>query len=482
MASTPLLIVEKGSKQHKLWQYVGIAYMAAFVLLVPVVLEGFEISKMNRALTLSVAILAVNLVVGFNGMLALGHSAFMGLGAFVSASLVQDENLDYWMIIPIILVVGFVFGVILGLPALRVKGLYLALTTIAMAVVFPTLVNIDELGIAARTGGPNGKNVSEAVAAPSYMEWLPGVDGRASDRAYRYWLIILVVGITSLVIRNYIRSRPGRAVIAIRDHEAGAAVYGVNLPLYKTTNFAISAALGALAGLLWSMDKAFVAGQDFTFLLAIDLIIGLVIGGVGTLQGSLVGGLFVVWVKDLTKRITIPLGFYDLEGEGPLANAIFGLILILFTFFAPGGIVSLGRLVQSKLIQIIPLDPDGVPIERADDLDPGQESTKAQAAMKLAIIGAVLLPIGWLAMNINNLIVGVFAFGLRFQILILMPMALIVGLNELKAHKDGLRPDSVVGPANVARIVGAIGCAFIVLFGFFHFIDQYAKGFDLPIV
>ena len=189
-----------------------------------------------------------------------------------------------------------------------------------------------------------------------------------------------------------------------------------------------------------------------------------------------------MWVKDLTKRITIPLGFYDLEGEGPLANAIFGLILILFTFFAPGGIVSLGRLVQSKLIQIIPLDPDGVPIERADDLDPGQESTKAQAAMKLAIIGAVLLPIGWLAMNINNLIVGVFAFGLRFQILILMPMALIVGLNELKAHKDGLRPDSVVGPANVARIVGAIGCAFIVLFGFFHFIDQYAKGFDLPIV
>ncbi len=482
MASTPLLVVEKGSKQHKLWQSVGVVYVVALVLLVPVVLEPFEISKMNRALTLSVAILAVNLVVGFNGMLALGHSAFMGLGAFVTASLIQDENMDYWYIIPIILIVGFVFGVILGLPALRVKGLYLALTTIAMAVVFPSLVNIEQLGIAKRTGGPNGKVVSETVDAPSYMEWLPGVDGARGDRAYRYWMIVVVVALTMLVIRNYIRSRPGRAVIAIRDHEAGAAVYGVNLPMYKTVNFAISASLGALAGLLWSMDKSFVAGQDFTFLLAIDLIIGLVIGGVGTLQGSLVGGLFVVWVRDLTKRISIPLGFYDLSGEGPLANAIFGLILILFTFFAPGGIVSLGRLVQSKLIRVIPLRPDGEPIQPLADLDPGPESTRAQVAMNLAIIGAVLLPLGWLAMNIDNLIVGVFAFALRFQILITMPIALIVGINELQAHKEGKRSDSMVGQANVARILGGIGTVFLVLFGFFHFVDQYATGFDLPIV
>ena len=88
-----------------------------------------------------------------------------------------------------------------------------------------------------------------------------------------------------MLVTNYIRSRPGRAVLAIRDNEAGAAVYGVNLPVVKTVNFAISAGLGSLAGLMWCLDKGFVAGQDFTFLLAVDLIIGLVIGGVGTLQG-----------------------------------------------------------------------------------------------------------------------------------------------------------------------------------------------------
>ena len=154
--SSPLLIVSKGSTQHRQWQFLSWGYAIALAALVPLILQPFEIGKMNRALVLMVAVLAVNLVVGFNGMLALGHSAFMGIGAFVAASMVQDELWDYWMIIPVVVIVGFAIGIIVGLPALRVRGLYLALVTIAQAAVFPTLVNIDELGIARRTGGPNG--------------------------------------------------------------------------------------------------------------------------------------------------------------------------------------------------------------------------------------------------------------------------------------------------------------------------------------
>ena len=223
--STPLVVVAKDSAEHKKWKYAQWLYLAGFLLLTPLVLEPFEIGKMNRALVLSVAILAVNLVVGFNGMLALGHSAFMGIGAFVTASMVQDENWDYWQVIPIVLIVGFIMGVIIGLPALRVKGLYLALVTIAQAAVFPTLVNIDELGIAARTGGPNGKGVSEEVIAPDFLQWLPGVTGARGGSAYRYWIIVVMIGITLMLVTNYLRSRPGRAVLAIRDNEAGAAVY-----------------------------------------------------------------------------------------------------------------------------------------------------------------------------------------------------------------------------------------------------------------
>ena len=478
--SGSLVVVAKNSAEHKKWKYVQWAYLAGFVLLTPLVLEPFEIGKMNRALIMGVAILAVNLVVGFNGMLALGHSAFMGIGAFVTASMVQDENWDYWQVIPIVVIVGFLMGVIVGLPALRVKGLYLALVTIAQAAVFPTLVNIDELGIAKRTGGPNGKGVSEEVIAPSYLEWLPGVDGARGGSAYRFWIIVLMVGITLLLVTNYLRSRPGRAVLAIRDNEAGAAVYGVNLPIVKTMNFAISASIGSLAGLMWCLDKGFVAGQDFTFLLAVDLIIGLVLGGVGTLQGGLVGGLFVVWVNDLTKRISVPLGLYTLNGDGPLANAIFGLLLILFTFFAPGGIVSLGRLINNKLIHIVPLTPSGESIEPMSGFDPGMESTRADTAMKLSIAGPVLLGVGWLLMNVNNLVVGVLAFGLRMTIL-LAPVAMLVGINELKAHADGNRPDSVKGPASMARNLGALGFVFVIGYALQRFVQTYPI-WDIPLI
>lgn len=469
--SAPLLVVDQGSKQHRQWQAAGWALIAAIVLLIPVVLQSFELGKMNRALVLGVAVLAVNLVVGFNGMLALGHSAFMGVGAFLAASLVHNYNWDFWMAIPVVAIVGFVVGLIVGLPALRVKGLYLALTTIAMATVFPGIVNLEILF--KHTGGPNGKLISEEVAPPGYLDWLPGAGGARGDAAYRYWIIVLMVALIMLLVRNMIRSRPGRAVLAIRDNEAGAAVYGVNLALYKTVNFGISAAIGAMAGLMYAVDKGFIAGQDFTFLLAVDLIIGLVIGGVGTLQGSLLGGLFVVWVTDLTRRIAIPLGFYTLDGDGPLAKAIFGLILILFTFFAPGGIVSLIRLVRAKVIQVIPLDPSGTPVMSIEAMDPGESSTRADTAMKLSIVGVVACGLGWLAMNINSLIVGVVAFGMRSSLVFLGPLGLIVGLNELAALKAGNRSESSKGAATVAVVVGALGTIFVIGFSLWYFLDGY---------
>ena len=237
-------------------------------------------------------------------------------------------------------------------------------------------------------------------------------------------------------------------------------------------NFAISASLGSLAGLMWCLDKGFVAGKDFTFLLAIDLIIGLVLGGVGTIQGSLVGGLFVVWVNDLTKRISVPLGLYTLNGDGPLAKAIFGLILILFTFFAPGGIVSLARMVSDKLIKVVPLTPGGDPIQPLSSFDPGMESKRADTAVKMAVIPAVLLTVGWLLMAIDSLIVGVLAFGLRMTIL-LAPVAMLVGANELKAHAAGNRPDSVKGTASMARLLGGLGTLFVVVYAVQRFVLTY---------
>ncbi|MCP4086650.1 MAG: branched-chain amino acid ABC transporter permease, partial [Actinomycetia bacterium] len=289
----------------------------------------------------------------------LGHSAFIGIGAFTTATLVQDHDWDYWMTIPAAMLFAFVVGFLFGFPALKIKGLYLALLTVAFATAFPTLAKIDKFGIADRTGGVNGRNIKEKMLAPDWVQSVLGIEVEESV-IYRYFVIAGLTALTFLLVRNLLKSRPGRAIIAIRDNETGAAVSGVNVPLYKTLTFGVSAAFGGLAGVMWAMDRAFVAEQDFGFVLAIDLLVGLVIGGVATLQGGLVGALVIVFVREWTKGLVINLGLFTIDGGGPLSQAIFGFLLIIVTFFAPGGLVSLGRMARAKLITVIPRPPEGV--------------------------------------------------------------------------------------------------------------------------
>ena len=156
-----------------------------------------------------------------------------------------------------------------------------------------------------------------------------------------------------------------------------------------------------------------------------------------------------------------------------MAKAIFGLILILFTFFAPGGMVSVGRMVQDKLIKVVPLTPSGQPIQPLDSFDPGMESTRADTAMKISIVAPILLAVGWLLMAVNSLIVGVLAFGLRMTIL-MAPVAMLVGSNELKAHAAGNRADSVKGPASMARLLGGLGFLFVIAYA----VQRFALNYD----
>jgi branched-chain amino acid transport system permease protein len=363
-----LFTFRQGSSQHKTYLAITWGLFLLFAIALPHLLgdQYFLVSRMNRALFMAVAILGLNLVIGYSGLIALGHSAFIGIGAFTTASLVQDEGWDYWMTIPISMGLCFLVGLLLGIPALRIKGLYLALITVAFANVFPTLAKIDKWGITDRTGGVNGKKIDERVFAPEWLQKFIGIGNTPDEQAvYRYYIIAILSGLAFILTRNLVKSRPGRAIVAIRDNEIGAAVSGVNLPLYKVMTFGVSAALGGLAGMMWSMDRAFAAEQDFTFVLAVDLLVGLVIGGVATLQGGLVGALVVVFVKEFTKGLQVPLGFTTIDGAGPLSQAIFGVILILVTFFAPGGLASLTRMLKAQFIRIVPQPPESVMAERA---------------------------------------------------------------------------------------------------------------------
>ncbi len=363
----PILRLKEGSSDHRTYLIVTWGLFLIFAIALPYILTAvsgeFMVGRMNRALYLGVAVLGVNLVVGYSGLIALGHSAFVGIGAFTTASLIMDHGFDYWMTIPFAMLFGFIVGVLLGVPALRIRGLYLALLTIAFAAMFPTLAKLDKWGIADRTGGVNGRRIDEQLVAPSWVRSIIRIDDTSDQQAiYRYFIIAFFTALAFLVTRNLIKSRPGRAVIAIRDNETGAAVSGINLPLYKTITFGVSASLGGLAGALWAMNSAFVAEQDFQFApLAVPLIIGLVIGGVGTLEGGLIGALVYVFVNEWTKGVDDTLSGWGLEVANieKLTPAVFGLILILVTFFAPGGIAGFAKLLKARLVQIIPQPPVG---------------------------------------------------------------------------------------------------------------------------
>jgi len=349
------ITVTQGDSQHKLHQLIAWALLGVFLVALPFIIPEFQVSRVNRVMFLAIAILGLNLVLGYGGLLALGHSAFIGLGAFITTWMVQDLGMDYYMTIPFSMFACFIFGGLLALPAIRIRGLYLALITIALATVFPSLAKIEAFGIAEATGGANGREIDEKVLPPS---WAQGVFDINEPSRYRYFLILVVTVIAFWAVSNLLKSRPGRAVVAIRDNETGAAVSGVDLVRWKLLNFAISASLGGLAGVMWAMDRAFVAEQGFGFLLAVELLVGLVIGGVATVPGAVVGAFVVVFVREFTKGLQIPLGFVTIDGEGPLSQAIYGAILVAVTFFAPGGLVWMFRLLRAKVYRVIPKPPE----------------------------------------------------------------------------------------------------------------------------
>ena len=300
---------------------------------------------------------------------------------------------------------AFLVGLLLGIPALKIKGLYLAMSTVAFAAAFPSLSKLEFFGIPERTGGANGRDITEKLNPP---DWMPIFDVTEPGR-YRYFLIAVLALFAFWAVGNLVNSRPGRAVISIRDNEIGAAVSGVELRRFKVLNFGLSAAIGGLAGVMWAMNSGFVAEQDYTFVLMVDLLVGLVVGGVATVSGAAIGAIVVVfgrwlvqtyfnysmsaviWLiavvalavylarqqttnqkKIMTAAATVVVGWgvglalfaavdmpglYQLNGDGPLSQAVFGIVLIGFVFFAPQGIVGSWRKLWTNVVQITPVPP-----------------------------------------------------------------------------------------------------------------------------
>jgi branched-chain amino acid transport system permease protein len=372
-----LVTLRQGSPGHRAYVIGAWIVVAAGILYVvfahslPVTLfsldKGFRVSQINDVVAYAVAILGLNLVIGFSGQLSLGQSAFVGLGAYTTIVLVSDHHWSYFATIPVSAAVCFLVGLIVGLPALRIRGLYLAIVTLAVAYVFPTLV----LKFESITGGPNGKKPDRGTAEMVPPSWMPFADdGRIAEPLWIFCVLIVIATVLFIAARNFIKSRPGRALIAVRDNQTSASVSGVNLALYKAMAFGVSAAFGGLAGSMLMINRPFASDVQFGLNLAIFLVVGLVAGGAGTISGAVPGALIYVfipyfvseWTLDQSgmppglKQATKPLFDWleDRQGGDAISGVFFGAGLLAMVFLLPGGFVSGMRKLRARFVQVIP--------------------------------------------------------------------------------------------------------------------------------
>ena len=296
-------------------------------LAVPFALKSFIVFQLTLVMVYGLAILGLNLLTGFNGQFSLGHSAFYGIGAYTAAILMDRFDLPYYWTLPCAGTVCFVVGFLFGLPALRLQGLYLALATFALATAMPQILKFQPLE--PLTGGVQGIVILKPDPPP-------GVPLDADRWLYYFTLAVLLVMFAGAA--NLVKSRTGRAIMAIRDHPIAAAAMGINTALYKTLTFGASAFYTGVAGALSALVIQFVAPDSFTFLLSVSFLVGLVVGGVGSIPGSLIGGVFVLFVPNLAERISTGL-----------SGAIYGIILLLVIFVMPAGAAGFVRLAAARL-------------------------------------------------------------------------------------------------------------------------------------
>lgn len=312
--STPAAVEVPGKNSMTIGRVASLV-MLALMLVAPLFVKNFIIFQMTMLLVYAVAIIALNLLTGGSGQFSLGQSAFYALGAYTSAVLMEIYGVNYALTLPISGLACFVFGFLFGLPALRLSGVYLALATFALATAMPQLL---KLGIFEPwTGGVQGL----VVTKPDAPFGLP-----MSQDMWLYYFTLAVSLLIYAASVNLLNSRTGRAMMAIRDNQIAASALGVNLALYKTLAFGISAAFTGIAGALGAIVVQFVAPDGYTIQLAIAIFLGMVVGGVGWLPGSLAGSAFIVFVPNIAEGIS----------KG-LSGAVFGVLLIIVIFVVPHG-------------------------------------------------------------------------------------------------------------------------------------------------
>ena len=316
----------------------GIAVLCVALAVIPFLTTTTSLRQASQIIVSVLAVLGVNVATGYGGMISLGHGVFVGVGAFATGYYVDDLSMPWLLAITLGAATAGIAGAFVGIPALRIKGIHLALVTLGLAIVFRPLSK----RFPSITGGVSGRSIEARFDAPG---WWPG-DGRMASSVYRYVFCVLIVLLALWAAWNVVNSRFGRSMRALRDNDTAAAVYGIDLVSARVTTFAISAGLAGLCGALQVVLVPFVSQDKFPAQESLVIYASAVVGGLGTIWGSVLG---VVARTVGAKAGDVGAGF---DGLGPIGEFfdlldesafVFGLGLIVLTFLFPTGLAGIGR-------------------------------------------------------------------------------------------------------------------------------------------
>lgn len=343
------------------------------VVVLPFVLEPYWVDKITGWIPLAVAALGLNLLTGYNGQISVGHGAIYGTGAYTAALLITNWRWSFPAAIAAAAVVCFVVGVVIGLPALRIKGLYLALVTLAVATLFPQIVE----QFSDVTKGSSGLQVTSPqfyrgqIRQRSIRFEAPGWTGLAPDQ-WKYLYFVVLTVLCFVIVRNLVNSRVGRAMVAIRDNEVAAETNGVNVAKIKVITFGISSALAGVGGAMLILQKTSANPSSFTIAASIYFLVAVVVGGPATILGPALGALFYGLFDGIIQP-ALP------ESTKPATPLILGVILILLMRLAPNGIAGTAKLLiyRRRVMRAASASDAAVEVpEPASEPTPDQEAAR----------------------------------------------------------------------------------------------------------
>jgi branched-chain amino acid transport system permease protein len=316
----------------QIFQTIWIRFFMALFLIALATLPNwgnpYLVYLVNLSCIAVVAALGLNLLVGFTGQISMCHAAFVAIGAYSTAILSSKAGWPFWMCLSASGSLAALIGCAIGIPCLRLKGLYLAMATMSFGVVVEfVIITWEKL-----TGGVRGLNVAKVNFLGFILD---------SDTKIYYFLLILTA-LSILAVKNLVRTRVGRAFVAIRDRDIAAEVIGVNITAYKVLAFTISSFFAGIAGGMYAYTMGYIQPDLFTLLLSIQYLTMIIVGGMGSILGSIFGAVFIVLIPELIKNLAqfftllIPAlaGKYDEEWN----IAAFGLLIMVFLIFEPSGL------------------------------------------------------------------------------------------------------------------------------------------------